>query len=164
MRGQKSRSGSGIRPGFEGGQTPLYRRLPKLKGIAGGMGAGLPDYNVVNLSQLDAKFGEGEEVSIEALEAKRVLNLSGRESRLPLKVRAALAWRWSGGRVVVAWHAVAGWCRGWPVLRRRTQPMQPGAGCAPPLHGPRARLPASPAVLPPLPCNRCWAPASCPRS
>lgn len=40
MRGQKSRSGSGIRPGFEGGQTPLYRRLPKLKGIAGGMGAG----------------------------------------------------------------------------------------------------------------------------
>lgn len=31
MRGQKSRSGSGTRPGFEGGQTPLYRRLPKLK-------------------------------------------------------------------------------------------------------------------------------------
>lgn len=36
MRGQKSRSGSGVRPGFEGGQMPLYRRLPKLKGIAGG--------------------------------------------------------------------------------------------------------------------------------
>lgn len=36
MRGQKSRSGSGPRPGFEGGQTPLYRRLPKLRGIAGG--------------------------------------------------------------------------------------------------------------------------------
>lgn len=36
MRGQKSRSGSGTRPGFEGGQTSLYRRLPKLKGIAGG--------------------------------------------------------------------------------------------------------------------------------
>lgn len=31
MRGQKSRSGSGTRPGFEGGQMPLYRRLPKLK-------------------------------------------------------------------------------------------------------------------------------------
>ena len=44
MRGQKSRSGSGIRPGFEGGQTPLYRKLPKLRGIAGGMGHGLPDY------------------------------------------------------------------------------------------------------------------------
>ena len=36
MRGQKSRSGSGTRPGFEGGQTPLYRQMPKLKGIAGG--------------------------------------------------------------------------------------------------------------------------------
>ncbi len=31
MRGQKSRSGRPTRPGFEGGQTPLYRRLPKLK-------------------------------------------------------------------------------------------------------------------------------------
>jgi hypothetical protein len=35
-RGQKSRSGPGVRPGFEGGQTALYRRLPKLRGIAGG--------------------------------------------------------------------------------------------------------------------------------
>lgn len=31
MRGQKSRSGRSTRPGFEGGQNPLYRRLPKLK-------------------------------------------------------------------------------------------------------------------------------------
>lgn len=35
-RGQKSRAGSSVRPGFEGGQMPLYRRVPKLKGIAGG--------------------------------------------------------------------------------------------------------------------------------
>ena len=34
--GQKCRKGAGVRTGFEGGQTPLYRRLPKLKGIAGG--------------------------------------------------------------------------------------------------------------------------------
>jgi large subunit ribosomal protein L15 len=33
MRGQNSRSGRPTRPGFEGGQTPLYRRLPKLKGF-----------------------------------------------------------------------------------------------------------------------------------
>jgi large subunit ribosomal protein L15 len=31
MRGQKSRSGTGTKPGFEGGQMPLYRRVPKLK-------------------------------------------------------------------------------------------------------------------------------------
>ncbi|MBA0828776.1 hypothetical protein Goarm_013414 [Gossypium armourianum] len=36
MRGQKSRSGPGVRKGFEGGQMPLYRRIPKLRGIAGG--------------------------------------------------------------------------------------------------------------------------------
>lgn len=97
MRGQKSRSGSGIRPGFEGGQTPLYRRLPKLKGIAGGMGAGLPDFVVVNLAQLD-KFAEGEEVTLESLEEKRIVNLSGRESRLPLKVGSAAAAGMAGRR------------------------------------------------------------------
>jgi hypothetical protein len=35
-RGQKSRKGPSVRTGFEGGQMPLYRRLPKLRGIAGG--------------------------------------------------------------------------------------------------------------------------------
>lgn len=85
MRGQKSRSGSGIRPGFEGGQTPLYRKLPKLKGIAGGMGAGLPDFVTVNLRDLTI-FAEGEEVSLESLQERSILKLSGRDSRLPLKV------------------------------------------------------------------------------
>ena len=35
-RGQKSRSGPNVRPGFEGGQMPTYRAVPKLRGIAGG--------------------------------------------------------------------------------------------------------------------------------
>ncbi|CAM6014034.1 unnamed protein product [Sphagnum balticum] len=87
MRGQKSRSGSGVRPGFEGGQMPLYRRLPKLRGIAGGMGAGLPKYVSVNLADISAAgFQEGEEVSLEALKARRIINPSGRERKLPLKV------------------------------------------------------------------------------
>jgi len=43
MRGQKSRSGPGIMRGFEGGQMPLYRRLPKLRGIAGG----IPSYTTL---------------------------------------------------------------------------------------------------------------------
>lgn len=64
--------------------------------------AGLPDFVVVNLAQLDAKFGEGEEVSLETLESKGVLNLSGRESRLPLKVRCLGTVR-SG---VAAWEGV----------------------------------------------------------
>ncbi|XP_024364572.1 large ribosomal subunit protein uL15c [Physcomitrium patens] len=86
MRGQKSRSGSGVRPGFEGGQMPLYRRLPKLRGIAGGMGAGLPNYVAVNLTDIATTFQEGEEVSLEALKERRVLNPSGRDRKLPLKI------------------------------------------------------------------------------
>jgi len=86
MRGQNSRSGGGTRPGFEGGQQPLYRRLPKLKGIAGGMGAGLPDFNTINLALLDQHFEEGAEVDMAALKEKGLLNPSGRERNLPLKV------------------------------------------------------------------------------
>lgn len=87
MRGQKSRSGPGVRKGFEGGQMPLYRRLPKLRGIAGGMSAGLPKYVPVNLKDItDAGFQEGEEVSLESLKKKGLINPSGRERRLPLKI------------------------------------------------------------------------------
>lgn len=87
MRGQKSRSGSGVRPGFEGGQKPLYRRLPKLKGIAGGMGAGLPKFVSVNLDAI-ASLGleEGAEVSLEVLKDFGLINPTGRDRRLPLKV------------------------------------------------------------------------------
>ncbi|XP_071693179.1 large ribosomal subunit protein uL15c [Rutidosis leptorrhynchoides] len=87
MRGQKSRSGPGVRRGFEGGQMPLYRRLPKLRGIAGGMSAGLSKYVPVNLKDIEtAGFEEGEEVSLESLKEKGLINPSGRERRLPLKI------------------------------------------------------------------------------
>ncbi|KAL1537041.1 60S ribosomal protein L15 [Salvia divinorum] len=87
MRGQKSRSGPGVRRGFEGGQMPLYRRIPKLRGIAGGMHAGLPKYIPVNLKDIaDAGFQDGEEVSLESLKKKGLINPSGRERRLPLKI------------------------------------------------------------------------------
>ncbi|KAL0463580.1 UNVERIFIED_CONTAM: 50S ribosomal protein L15, chloroplastic [Sesamum latifolium] len=80
MKGQKSRSGPSVRKGFEGGQMPLYRRIPKLKGIAGGMHAGLPKYVPVNLKYIaDAGFKEGEEVSLESLKMKDLINPSGRD-------------------------------------------------------------------------------------
>ncbi|KAF8060545.1 RPL15 [Scenedesmus sp. PABB004] len=85
-RGQKARSGPSVRPGFEGGQTPLYRRLPKLRGIAGGMSAGLPKFVVVNLSDLEGAFEAGETVNIASIKAKNILNISGRDTKLPLKV------------------------------------------------------------------------------
>ncbi|KAI3433220.1 Ribosomal_L18e/L15P domain-containing protein [Psidium guajava] len=87
MRGQKSRSGPGVMKGFEGGQMPLYRRIPKLRGIAGGMHAGLPKYVPVNLKDIEAAgFQEGDEVSLETLKSKGLINPSGRERKLPLKI------------------------------------------------------------------------------
>ncbi|KAK8529516.1 hypothetical protein V6N13_102428 [Hibiscus sabdariffa] len=87
MRGQKSRSGPGVRKGFEGGQMPLYRRIPKLRGIAGGMHAGLPKYIPVNLKDIEtAGFQDGDEVSLETLKEKGLINPSGRERKLPLKI------------------------------------------------------------------------------
>lgn len=53
MRGQKSRSGRPTRPGFEGGQTPLYRRLPKYVGRPMGPGHFKKVYNIIKLDQLN---------------------------------------------------------------------------------------------------------------
>lgn len=86
MRGQKSRSGPKVRPGFEGGQTPLYRRIPKLKGVAGGMPAGTKKFVTVNVKDLNQKFREGETVSLEELKERRILHISGKEKKLPLKI------------------------------------------------------------------------------
>lgn len=52
------------------------------------MGAGIPDYIVINLNELTA-FSEGEEVSLQTLQEKRVLNLTGRDATLPLKVSSS---------------------------------------------------------------------------
>lgn len=56
MRGQKSRSGPAVTIGFEGGQMPLYRRIPKLRGIAGGNNASInsqhPHFNLFLLDNI----------------------------------------------------------------------------------------------------------------
>ena len=51
------------------------------------MPAGVADFNVLNLYDVKDKFREGEEVSLQTLKQKRIFNLSGREAKLPLKVR-----------------------------------------------------------------------------
>jgi len=69
-KGQNSRSGGGVRPGFEGGQAPLHRRLPK-RGFKN-----MPfkkEYAVVNLKTLEARFGEGDEITVERLLETRVI-------------------------------------------------------------------------------------------
>ena len=63
MNGQKSRSGGGTRLGFEGGQMPLYRRLPK-RGFTNIWGT---EYTIVNVEDLN-KFEAGTVVTQEVLE------------------------------------------------------------------------------------------------
>lgn len=61
-KGQNARSGGGVRPGFEGGQTPLFQRLPK----RGFTNINRKDYAVVNLDALN-RFEDGTVVSPELL-------------------------------------------------------------------------------------------------
>lgn len=69
-KGQKSRSGGGVRPGFEGGQMPLHRRLPK----RGFNNTRFQDkIAVVNVSDLEARFEDGAAVNMESLKAARLV-------------------------------------------------------------------------------------------
>jgi len=54
MRGQKARSGRPTRAGFEGGQNPLYRALPKFVGRPTGPGHTKTEYNIIKLDELNA--------------------------------------------------------------------------------------------------------------
>ena len=63
MRGQKSRSGRPTRPGFEGGQMPLYRRVPKLKHFTV---INPKNYTVINVAKL-SELKAGSTVNIDSL-------------------------------------------------------------------------------------------------
>jgi len=77
-KGQGQRKSSNVRPGFEGGQTPLIMRLPKLKGFKN---PGKVIYQIVNLKDLNV-FKDGDEVNIETLLKKRLIS----KKRAPVKV------------------------------------------------------------------------------
>ena len=68
-KGQNARSGGGVRPGFEGGQMPLYRRLPK----RGFTNIFAKKYVSVNVEVLD-KFNDGDEVTAESLLQKGIIS------------------------------------------------------------------------------------------
>ena len=77
-KGQKSRTGSVIRPFFEGGQIPLFRRLPK----RGFTSRNHKDYDLINVSSLEKLFDAGATVDAEILRGKGVIG----KTKLPLKV------------------------------------------------------------------------------
>ena len=69
-KGQNARSGGGVRPGFEGGQIPLFRRLPK-RGFTNSLFK--KEYAIINLETLDKLFNDGDAVSMETLLEKGVI-------------------------------------------------------------------------------------------
>ncbi len=68
-KGQWARSGGGVRPGFEGGQMPLVRRIPK----SGFNNVFKKEYSIVNVSALE-QFEDGTEITAELLLQKGVLS------------------------------------------------------------------------------------------
>ena len=67
-KGQNARSGGGVRPGFEGGQLPLYRKLPK-RGFNNKFAV---NYAIVNVEELN-RYEDGATVDITTLLADRVI-------------------------------------------------------------------------------------------
>jgi large subunit ribosomal protein L15 len=93
MRGQKSRSGTGTKPGFEGGQMPLYRRVPKLKHFPL---VNQKHYTIINVEKL-AVLAPNTEVTLESLMSQGIVTandgplkiLGNGELNVPLTVKAA---------------------------------------------------------------------------
>ncbi len=71
-KGQNARSGGGVRPGFEGGQLPLYRKLPK-RGFNNARFGKL--YTIINVKTLNDKFNDGDVVDIAVLLEKGIINV-----------------------------------------------------------------------------------------
>src|SRR5947207_14593835 len=86
IKGQKSRSGShAMRAGFEGGQMPLYMRIPKLRGNTSADAMPIGPFRTytqpVNLRDLD-RFEPGEEVTPESLKAKGLIRSVRKDVKL----------------------------------------------------------------------------------
>ena len=70
-KGQNARSGGDVRPGFEGGQLPLYRKLPK-RGFNNKFGK---EFAIINIDRLDAAFDNGAVIDIAALKEKGIIKV-----------------------------------------------------------------------------------------
>ena len=74
-KGQKARSGGGVPAWFEGGQTPIYRRLPK----RGFKNPNAKEYAEVNVGVLERYFESGDEVTPEVLVERRIVRKLGKD-------------------------------------------------------------------------------------
>ncbi len=76
-KGQNARSGGGVRPGFEGGQMPLFRRLPK----RGFHNKWRIDYDIVNLKDLN-RFNDGDVVELTSLVEKGLIRSNAKRVKI----------------------------------------------------------------------------------
>ena len=90
QKGQNARASGGVRPGYEGGQMPLIRRIPK----RGFTFTPKPQYQIVSLERL-SRFASGAEITPEALRKARIIRKDGRvkilgdgQLRHPLTIKA----------------------------------------------------------------------------
>ena len=77
QKGQNARTGGGVRVGFEGGQMPLYRRIPK----RGFKNRNRIEYNVINVGSLSG-FEEGTEINLDLLGQKGLIKHNGQPVKL----------------------------------------------------------------------------------
>ena len=75
QKGQRARTGSGKRPGFEGGRNPVIRRMPK-RGFRRKDTGHIQPAEVINVRQLN-RFNDGERVTVEALRARHLIGAAG---------------------------------------------------------------------------------------
>lgn len=112
-KGQNARSGGGVRPGFEGGQMPLYRRIAR-RGFSN-----YPfkvEYTEVNVGVLETAFESGETVTLESLKEKRVVKkraeqvkiLGGGELSKKLTVEGVKVTKGAEAKISAAGGSVAG--------------------------------------------------------
>ena len=80
QKGQNARSGGGVRPGYEGGQTPLFKRLPK----RGFTNIHKHEYAIVNLGDINDKFEAGSVVDLE-YEGVKILGNGELDKALTIK-------------------------------------------------------------------------------
>lgn len=93
IKGQTSRTGSGIRSGFEGGQMPLYRRLPKF-GFTSKMAMTTAEVRLSELNKI-----EGDVVSVETLKAANIIRHDMQRVRIILSGEVTKAYTFQGVKV-----------------------------------------------------------------
>ena len=101
QKGQKARTGGGVRPGFEGGQLPLQMRIPKF-GFRSRIGATTAEVRTSELNSID-----GDEVTLDALKAANVVRKDKKRARVILSGDVSRGFKVSGDDIKVTKGAQA---------------------------------------------------------